>query len=94
VHADAPRAAARAYNRIAWPAFAVLLITGVWNVLDGDLSDDDQRVLGSKLLLVAVSGVAAFLHTRSTSARARALTGAGAALSAVLALLLGTVLAG
>jgi putative copper export protein len=93
VSADAPRAAARAYNRIAWPAFAVLVLTGVWNVLDeGDRSDEEQRTLGIKLALVVVSGVAAYLHTRSTTPRGRALSGAAALLSAVLALLLGIVL--
>ena len=29
---EVPRAAARAFNRIAWPAFAVLVLTGVWNL--------------------------------------------------------------
>lgn len=94
VHADAPRAAARAYNRIAWPAFAVLIVTGIWNIAAvRDHGGDYQRTLGIKLLLVALSGVAAFMHTRSTTARARALSGAGALLSAVGALLLGIVLA-
>jgi putative copper export protein len=92
VHADAPRAAARAYNRIAWPAFGVLVVTGIWNVAAMD--DKQSATLGSKLALVAVSGVAAFVHTRSTTAKARAVSGAAAALSAVLALLLGIVLAG
>ncbi len=27
-------AAARAFNRLAWPAYAVLILTGVWNLLD------------------------------------------------------------
>lgn len=30
---DAPRAAARRFNQIAWPAFGVLVATGIWNVL-------------------------------------------------------------
>ena len=29
--ADIPRAAARRFNQVAWPAFAVLVITGIWN---------------------------------------------------------------
>src|SRR5215207_7529885 len=31
---DLPRRAARAYNRIAWPAFGVLVLTGMWNLID------------------------------------------------------------
>ncbi|HMC71672.1 MAG TPA: hypothetical protein VKJ07_21115, partial [Mycobacteriales bacterium] len=30
--ADVPRAAARAFGRIAWVAFVVLIITGIWNI--------------------------------------------------------------
>ena len=30
---DAPRVVAGQFNRIAWPAFAVLVATGIWNVL-------------------------------------------------------------
>jgi hypothetical protein len=34
---DVPRAAAHAFNRIAWPAFGILVLTGVWNVVaEGD----------------------------------------------------------
>ncbi len=27
-----PRAAARRFNQVAWIAFAVLIVTGIWNV--------------------------------------------------------------
>ena len=30
--AEIPRAAARRFNQVAWPAFAVLVITGIWNI--------------------------------------------------------------
>ena len=30
---DMPKAAARQFNRVAWPAFGVLIVTGVWNVV-------------------------------------------------------------
>lgn len=31
--AGVPRAAARRFNQVAWTAFAVLLVTGVWNIV-------------------------------------------------------------
>jgi hypothetical protein len=31
--AEIPRAAARRFNQVAWPAFAVLVLTGVWNII-------------------------------------------------------------
>ena len=30
--ADAPRTVARRFNLIAWPAFGVLIVTGIWNI--------------------------------------------------------------
>jgi hypothetical protein len=29
---EVPRAAARRFNQVAWIAFAVLIVTGIWNV--------------------------------------------------------------
>ena len=31
--AEIPRTAARRFDQVAWPAFAVLIVTGVWNVI-------------------------------------------------------------
>ena len=36
---DATRAVARQFDRIAWPAFGVLVATGVWNLLEVDVTD-------------------------------------------------------
>jgi hypothetical protein len=47
-----------------------------------------------KLVVVAVSGVAAALHIRSRAARDRAIFGALTAISALAALLRGVLLAG
>ena len=95
VSADASRAAARAYNRIAWPAFALLIATGIWNIAaEGDRGSSYRRTLAIKLVVVAVSGVTAFAHMRATTPRARAVLGAATGASAILALLLGIILAG
>jgi hypothetical protein len=88
------RAAARRFNQVAWTAFAVLVITGVWNIVAvrGKISPDaSYRV---KLIVVGVSGITAGLYARARSttslAVSRALTGA----SALAALFLGVLLAG
>ena len=62
---ETARAVARRFQLIAWPAFAVLIATGVWNLFAikvGDQSGTYLTTLMVKLLLVAVSGVAAFGH--------------------------------
>ena len=32
IGSDAPKALARAFARLAWPAYAVLVVTGFWNI--------------------------------------------------------------
>jgi putative copper export protein len=93
---DVPAAAARAFNRVAWPAFALLLATGVWNVAaeHDEVHGSYRTTLVVKLVVVATSGLTAWLHTRATTSRGRAVFGALTGLSALGALLLGVLLAG
>jgi putative copper export protein len=94
VSPEAVRAVAAGYNRVAWPAFAVLIATGVWNVVaEGDKGGDYRHTLIVKLLVVALSGGAAFGHTRARDPRTRGLLGAVAGATALLALFLGVLLA-
>src|SRR2546421_12623438 len=65
---EVTRAVARRFQLVAWPAFAVLLATGVWNLVAekvGDQSSQYQTTLFVKLLLGAVSGGCAFGHILS-----------------------------
>jgi putative copper export protein len=92
IEAGAPRLVARRFNQIAWPAFAVLLATGVWNLLEidiGDRSTEYQVTLFVKLTLVALSGVSAFLHIISRTRLGLAVWGALSGLSSVAALFFG-----
>jgi putative copper export protein len=93
---EVPKAAANAFNKVAWPAYWVLVATGIWNVLAEQDQADQQwnMVLGIKVVLVALSGVAAFLHTRATTSRGIAIWGALSGLSAIAAVYVGVLLAG
>jgi putative copper export protein len=94
---DAPKAVARQFNRIAWPAFAVLFVTGLWNLVDthvGKQSSAWIATLMAKLTVVALSGVSAALHARAASKRALAIWGGVAGLTALLALFYGVQLHG
>ncbi|GAA3208057.1 hypothetical protein [Actinocorallia longicatena] len=88
----ATKAAARRFNTVAWPAFAVLFVTGVWNMRAVELSDEAQMTLNVKLGFVVLSGLAAFLHTRATTKAGLAIWGATGAISALLALFFGVQL--
>jgi putative copper export protein len=96
--AEVPRAAARRFNRVAWAAFAVLVVTGVWNIaaVHGQISHDAsyRTTLIVKLAVVAVSGVTAALHARSRNPVSLAVFGALTGVSALAALFLGVLLAG
>lgn len=93
---DVPKRAAQAFNRIAWPAFAVLILTGVWNMAaeHDKLHGRYQTTLMVKLVVVVVSGVAAAAHARARDRKSLAVFGALTGLSALLALFLGVLLAG
>jgi putative copper export protein len=88
-------AAARRYNEVAWPAFGVLVATGIWNIVAVPNQDRAFRVtLTVKLCFVLASGLTAWLHIRSTTARARGVLGSLTGLTALGALFFGIVLAG
>jgi putative copper export protein len=94
--AEIPRIAARRFNEVAWPAFALLVVTGVWNIVaeQDDVKGSYETTLIVKLVVVAISGLSAWLHSRSRSTAGLAVFGALTGLSALAALLLGVVLAG
>ena len=95
--ADVPKQAARRFGRIAWVAFAVLILTGIWNI--GATSHKDSSAsgysatLGIKMAFVVLSGLAAWWHQRAKSRFALAVGGAAAGLFALLTLFFGLVLA-
>lgn len=91
---DAPRRVARRFNRIAWPAFAVLVATGLWNVLavDADWGSDYGRTLSVKIGVVAASGASALLHASARSKPALAAFGALSGVTALAALFFGVQL--
>lgn len=97
INADAPRAVARRFAMIAWPAFGVLVLTGIWNLVEVDVMDttsEYQLTFLVKLFVVALSGVAAALHTRAVSRAALAAWGAIGGVSALAAMFLGIQLHG
>jgi putative copper export protein len=88
---DAPRAVAARFNRIAWPAFGVLVVTGIWNITAVDPTWDSAygRTLMLKVGVVVASGASAYVHARARSRRALAVFGAASGLAALGALFLG-----
>lgn len=98
VRRDAPqatRAIANGFARIAWPAFFVAFITGIWSLLDihfGDLSGAAQATLFVKILLAVLSAMFAAVHMIGRTKLALAIGGALGLLCALGALFLGVLL--
>lgn len=94
---DAPGVLARAFARLSWPAFALLVVTGIWNVTAVHPSKQTAAwrvVLVVKIAVVVVAGLAFFLQGRSTGSSGRAVWGSIAGVSSIAALCLGVLLAG
>ncbi len=92
---EATRKVARQFDRLAWPAFAVLVITGVWNLFAvhlGDTTTQYQVTVMVKLAFVALTGAGAAVHRAASSRAALAIGGAASAIGALGALFLGVLL--
>ena len=87
---DAPAKVARAFNRIAWPAFGIAVVTGLWNVFVIPLSDLRHPWIELHVLAVLVSGTGAFVHQAARGNKAMlAIGGATSSVFAVAAMYLG-----
>jgi putative copper export protein len=94
---EAPKSLARAFARLSWPAFAVLVLTGFWNLaaVHADTKSSAwSAVLGIKLALVVLAGIGAWIHGRARSKAAIGAWGSIAGTASLLALIAGVLLTG
>lgn len=97
LESGAPKVLAQAFARLSWPAFVVVVATGFWNVSTFHFADQTTAwkvVLGVKIAIVALAGVAAFLHSRATTKAGLAAWGSVAGVCSIAALFMGVLLAG
>ena len=93
---DAPKKVARAFGRLMWPAYALVVITGFWNIGATHIDNAPtswKAVLIVKIVVVAAAGIAVWLHQRATTKAGLAVWGAVGALTSVAALCMGVFLA-
>jgi putative copper export protein len=93
---DLPARAAQAFQRVAWPAFGLAVITGVWNIFEVDLdtaTSGYNAAFGIKFLLVIISGLAAYIHAQSDKRAIKGMMGGIGFLSALGAMFLGFAMA-
>lgn len=93
--AEAPRAVARAFARLAWPAFGVLVITGIWNLTEIDLGNTTtayQVTVFVKITVAVAAAVFVLIHSLGKTKLVLALGGALGLLCSLAALFLGILL--
>lgn len=85
---------AQRFNKVAWPAFAVIVFTGIWGLGENfdDYSTSGKLGLFLKLGLVSLSGMMAWMHTHAEKPSRKGMFAAGALLTALAAMLFGLAL--
>ena len=93
---ELPKTVARAFNKIGWPAYFVLWASGAWNLANvpSDAPKSYHAVIGIKMTVVTLSGVAAYLHSKSKNPKSIAIWGSVSGLAAIGATYVGVMLAG
>ncbi len=92
---DATKVVARAFARVAWPAFAVVTITGLWSLAEVDVADTStsyQVTVLVKIVLAIASGAAAAVHAVGRSKVALAVGGAVGLLASLGAMFVGVLM--
>ncbi len=94
---DAPKKLARAFAKIEWPAFALLIATGIWNVIADDPSKATspwRYVMIAEATVALLAGLSAYLHQISKNRKRLAIFGALSGVLSITAVILGVLLAG
>ena len=89
------KVAAHAFARVAWPAFAVVVVTGMWNILDikvGDMSTDYQVTMFVHVLLAMAAAMFVVIHSVGKTKLALAVGGALGLLTSLGAMFVGIIL--
>lgn len=90
-----PAKVAQGFQNIAWPAMAVAIFTGVWNILalnSVEKSFGWSMTFGIKFLFVIASGAGALMHAKTDDPKKKGLFGAIGFVTAIIAMVLGYVI--
>ena len=92
---EGTKSLANGFARVAWPAFGIALVTGIWSILarDGQASTAYNLTFGIKFLLYIAAGASAVAHAKSSKRPVIAVTGALGLIFSLTVMFLGTILA-
>ena len=92
---EALKGIANAFGRVAWPAFGLAVVTGMWNLMAVSPTEHGSAYMvtfGLKMGLVGLAAVATLIHSGSKSKLALALGGAVSLLASLAVMYLGVLL--
>lgn len=92
---EAMKTVAQGFARIAWPAFIVVVFTGMWGLGAVDMADESSQYMVTfalKMLLVGVAVIATLIHSQATSKAAKGIGGAASLLTSLLAAFAGILM--
>ncbi len=92
---EATKPVAQAFARLAWPAFVVLVITGIWNIMAIDITSTSsayQATVMAHIAIAAAAGVFVAVHQFGSTVAAKAIGGSLGALLSIGALFIGLLL--
>ena len=93
---EAMKTMAQGFARIAWPAFVLIVFTGVWGLASTDVANQSSNytaTFGIKMLIVGVAVIATLVHSHGTSKAAKGIGGAVGLLASLLAAYAGILMA-
>lgn len=93
---QAMKTVAQGFARIAWPAFIVVVFTGMWGLANTDMSTESSEYMvtfGLKMLFVGTAVIATLIHSNGTSKAAKGIGGAASLLTSLLAAFAGVLMA-
>ena len=92
---EATKPVAQAFARLAWPAFGVLVVTGMWHITAIDITGTSsayQATVMMHIALAAGAGIFVAVHQFGASVAAKAIGGSLGALLSIGALFVGLLL--
>jgi len=96
VSPDALKTIAQGFARIAWPAFLVIVFSGMWGLAAIDMTAESSSYMatfGIKMLLVGTAVIATLIHSNGTSKAAKGIGGAASLITSLLAAYAGILMA-
>ena len=95
VSPESLKVAAQAFAKVAWPAYALIVVTGIWNILDlkvDNLSTEYQITMFVHVILSVATATFAVIHSMGRTKLALALGGALGLLTSLGAMFVGILL--